>query len=302
MRERIMKGSHLRIWLQQMRAPFLFLAAVLVLIGIAIARWEGDADVGGAFLLMMGVVLAHVSVNLFNEVSDCRTGIDSETRRTPFSGGSGMLQAGKTSVREVTLAAYGSLVTAAAIGFYFCLVSGWLILGFMVCGGLAIRFYTSHFTRWGIGEAISGITLGSFVVLGTRFALGGRLSWGTVWISVPAGVLTFLLLFLNEFPDMEADRNGGRRHLVIQYGRRRSSRIYIVGLVSVYVMIVAAPFVANVPYTVLFALLTLPLAAWAGHSAFVYYDDIPRLVPALALNVAVVILTDFLLAVGFFFG
>ena len=297
-----MKGSDLRIWLQQIRAPFLILAVVLVLIGIAVARWEGDADAAGAFLLMVGVVLAHVSANLFNELSDSRTGIDSETRRTPFSGGSGMLQAGRTSIRAVTLAAYGTLIAAALIGFYFCLVSGWLILGFMICGGLAIRFYTSHFTRWGIGEAISGITLGSFVVLGTRYALGGRLSWGTALVSVPAGILTFLLLFLNEFPDLEADQKGGRRHLVIQYGRRRSSRIYIAGLASVYAVILAAPFVANVPYSVLFALLTLPFAARAGYLAFVHYDDIPRLVPALALNVTVVILTDFLLAGGFFFG
>jgi 1,4-dihydroxy-2-naphthoate polyprenyltransferase len=295
-----MKGTLLRIWLRQIRAPFLILAAVLTLIGIAIARWEGDGNAGSAFLLIVGVVLAHVSVNLFNELSDSRTGIDRETRRTPFSGGSGMILAGKTSVWAVTFSAYGTLVVAAAIGFYFCLISGWLILGFMICGGLAIRFYTSHFARWRIGEAISGLTLGSFVVLGTRYALGGRLSWGTALISVPAGILTSLLLFLNEFPDMEADQRGGRRHLVIEYGRRRCSRIYIVGLAVVYALIFAAPFVANVPYTVLFALLTVPLAVRAGYLAFVHYDDTDRLVPALALNVTVVILTDFLLVVGFF--
>ena len=297
-----MKGSHVRIWLQQIRAPFLILAVVLVFIGIAVARWEGDTDVGNALLLMVGVVLAHASVNLFNELSDSRTGIDRDTRRTPFSGGSGMLQAGLTSVRAVTLAAYATLIAAAAIGFYFCLVSGWLILGFMICGGLAIRFYTSHFARWGIGEAISGITLGSFVVLGTRYALGGHLSWAAVWASVPAGILTSLLLFLNEFPDMEADQKGGRRHLVIMFGRRRSSRIYIAGLASVYVVILAAPFVVRVPDTVFIALLTLPLAARAGYWTFVHYDDAVRLVPALALNVAVVILTDLLLAAGFLLG
>jgi 1,4-dihydroxy-2-naphthoate polyprenyltransferase len=297
-----MKGAHVRIWLQQIRAPFLILAVVLVLIGISVARWEGDADAGNALLLLVGVVLAHASANLFNELSDSRTGIDCETRRTLFSGGSGMLQAGNTSARAVTLAAYGTLFAAAAIGFYFCLASGWLILGFMICGGLAIRFYTSHFARWGIGEAISGITLGSLVVLGTRYALGGRLSWGTAWISVPAGILTSLLLFLNEFPDMEADQKGGRRHLVIQYGRRRSSRIYIAGLVSVYAVILAAPFVTPVPHTVLFALLSLPLAARAGYLAFMHYDDPVRMIPVLALNVTVVILTDFLLAAGFFFG
>jgi 1,4-dihydroxy-2-naphthoate octaprenyltransferase len=47
-------------------------------------------------LLLAGVVLAHISVNLFNEYSDYKTGIDFNTHRSPFSGGSGMIVSGKT--------------------------------------------------------------------------------------------------------------------------------------------------------------------------------------------------------------
>ena len=295
-----MRGGQLKTWLRQLRAPFLILSVVLVLIGIAAARRDGFVNTWRSILLVLGVVLAHVSVNLFNEISDFHTGIDGDTRRTPFSGGSGMLQAGMTSVRAVTAAAYGALFAATAIGFYFCVVSGWWIALFAVCGGLAIRLYTSHLTRWRIGEAISGITLGSFVVLGTRYALSGALTWEIALISIPPGILTSLLLFLNEFPDMEADRKGGRRHLVIQFGRRRCSRIYVAGLAVVYGVILAAPFIAHVPGSILVALLTLPLAIRSGYLVLVHYDDMPSFIPALALNVAVVLLTDLLLAVGFF--
>ena len=295
-----MEGGRLKAWLRQIRAPFLILSVILVLIGIAAARRDGFVDIGKSILLVMGVVLAHVSVNLFNEISDFRTGIDGDTRRTPFSGGSGMLQAGMTSVRTVTAAAYGAFFAAAAIGFFFCFVSGWWIALFAACGGLAVRFYTSHLTRWRIGEVISGITLGSFVVLGTHYALSGALNWEIVLISIPPGILTSLLLFLNEFPDMEADRKGGRRHLVIQFGRKRCSRIYVAGLAVVYGVILAAPFISRVPGSILVALSTLPLAIRAGYLALVHHDDMPRFVPALALNVGVVLLTDFLLAVGYF--
>ena len=36
----------------------------------------------------------------------------------------------------------------------------------MICGALAVRFYTSHLAKWLIGELVSGLTLGSFVVIG----------------------------------------------------------------------------------------------------------------------------------------
>ena len=138
----------LGVWLRQVRAPFLILAVALALLGIASAHWHGFDHAGHSLLLVVGVVLAHAAVNLFNELSDHGTGIDENTARTPFSGGSGMLQAGKTTPRQVRLAAYGSLLAAGAIGLYFCLVSGWPLLVLMACGALAIRFYTSHLARW----------------------------------------------------------------------------------------------------------------------------------------------------------
>ena len=55
---------------------------------------------GTLLLLVIGVVLAHVSVNLFNEISDYKSKIDENTVRTPFSGGSGMLQVGANHGRS----------------------------------------------------------------------------------------------------------------------------------------------------------------------------------------------------------
>ena len=151
----------IKVWLFQIRAPFLVLAVVLVLIGIAAADFKGQFEWIHAALVMFGVVLAHISVNLFNELSDYQTGIDQNTVQTPFSGGSGMMQSGETSPKAVRIMAYSTLLVSALIGIYFCLVSGWLILVFMISGAVAIRFYTSHISRWLIGELVSGLTLGS---------------------------------------------------------------------------------------------------------------------------------------------
>lgn len=288
------------IWMQQIRAPFLVLSVALSLIGIAAAQWDGFTQWGQAALLTLGVILSHIGVNLFNELSDFKTGIDAHTERTPFSGGSGMMQAGKTTPGAVKMAAYGALILAGLIGLYFCLISTWYILIFMIIGGLTARFYTSHLAKWLIGEFMSGLTLGTFVVLGVYLAMTGTLHWGIVWVSIPPGILTSLLLFLNEFPDEKADRTGGRHHLIIHFGKAWGARVYVLSLAATYLIILLGPFMLDIPYLVLIALLTLPVAMKAGLTALKYHNDMPRLAPALGMNVMTVIGTDLLLAVGFF--
>ena len=231
----------------------------LALLGIATAHWHGFGHAGHSLLLVVGVVLAHAAVNLFNELSDHGTGIDENTARTPFSGGSGMLQAGQTTPRQVRLAAYGSLLAAGAIGLYFCLVSGWPLLALMACGALAIRFYTSHLSRWRVGELASGLTLGSFVVIGVHYALTRYMTIDILYISLSPGLLTALLLFLNEFPDADADRRGGRRHLVICSAGKRAPSSMPAAVSLVFALIAAGPFILNIPYAVLIALAAMPL-------------------------------------------
>lgn len=295
--------NRIGIWLQQIRAPFLVLSLALVLVGTAVAYWHGFFHWGYSILLLIGVTLAHISVNLFNEISDHKTGIDKVTTRTPFSGGSGILQKGETSLKSVSFVAYATLLGAAIIGFYFCIVSGWLILVFMIAGGLAIRFYTSHLARWLVGEVVSGITLGTFVVLGTYYALTKHITGDIILISIPPGILTALLLFLNEFPDAEADKKGGRYHLIIHFGKKRSSYIYLGGVMLNYAIILIAPFLGMaIPFTVYFALLTFPLALKVFLMVLKYNNELPKLIPALGMNVGVVILTDLFLALGFFLG
>ena len=290
------------IWFQQIRGPFLILAVFLVLIGAAMAfRLSPGSWSWPSFLLLLaGVVSAHASVNLFNELSDYKTGIDRRTKRTPFSGGSGLLVTGVTSPAAVSAVAYSLLVFSGLVGLYFCFKAGWIILLFMVLGGVAIRFYTSHLARFLLGELFSGLTLGTLVVLGVYYSLCRSFPPDILFLSVPPGILTALLLFLNEFPDAEADKSGGRRHLVIHLGKKKSAVVYAVSLAVVYALILVAPFLMNAPRTVWLALLTCPLAVKAAAITLKEYAHPGKLVPAQGLNTIVVLLTDLFLAIGYF--
>ncbi len=294
--------SKLRIWMREVRANFLVLSIALTMIGGAAGLRAGSFNPWIFLLTVLGVTLAHVSVNLFNEYSDWRTGIDRNTIKTPFSGGSGILQDGLLKPGHVRAAAFATLGAAFFIGLGLAHRSGWPVLALMTAGGLSAIFYTEHLTRRTLGEAASGVTLGSFVVLGSYFVQTGAFDAAIIWVSIPPGILTALLLFLNEFPDAESDQAGGRRHLVIVLGKPRSAKLYVILLITAYTIIAAGFAAGALPVGVLISFLTLPVALKAMRLALRHHSDAGKLVPAQGMNVIVVLATDFLLAAGMLIG
>ena len=114
---------------------------------------------------------AHVSVNLFNEYSDHRTGIDFNTKRTPFNGGSGMMIQGLTSPTAVLTSAIVTLLYAMAIGIYYSIISHWFLLLIIGVGAISIVGYTDVLAKYMLGELFAGLSLGSLVVVVTFIAL-----------------------------------------------------------------------------------------------------------------------------------
>jgi 1,4-dihydroxy-2-naphthoate octaprenyltransferase len=307
------KPNNVKIWMAQSRANFLILAALLVAIGLVYAakyNLGGEFDPFHAVLLVLGVVSAHISVNLFNEYSDYQTKIDFKTVQTPFSGGSKMLIDGMTKPKSVLAAAIGSLLFSLAVGVYFAILAHWTIIFFILIGGLTIVFYTNFLAKILLGEIFAGLTLGTMVVLGTYIAMVASPSMSfseiipqEVWlISIPPGILTSLLLLLNEFPDAEMDREGGRNHLVTKFGKKTAAYIYAFGLLATFGTIVILPIAGISSYWLYLALLPLPVAFKAGMTAIRYGDDMQKLVPSMGMNVMVVLGTDLLVAVSVLVG
>ena len=87
-----------------MRLPFLALTPACVSVGVGTAYWQtGSLNGLHVLLVLIGAVAAHLTVNIFNEYFDFTTGLDARTERTPFSGGSGTLQA-RPELGKATLA------------------------------------------------------------------------------------------------------------------------------------------------------------------------------------------------------
>jgi 1,4-dihydroxy-2-naphthoate octaprenyltransferase len=288
----------LKKWLMVIRAPFLPLAIVLAFLGACIAWYDGSFHFGYALLAGFGILMAHISVDVLNEYFDYKSGIDLETQKTPFSGGSGALPAGLISPKQALWLGLASFIIIIPIGVYFVLVQGWLLLPLLLVAALCILIYSPVILKLNWPEWAPGLGLGALPVLGAYFAQTGEYTWPIVIASIPSFILVHNLLLLNEFPDVEADRKAGRKTTPITIGKTKAGIFYSVMTVLVYLWIIGGVIAGPMPKFSLIALLTLPFAIKAIQGAL-KSEDMSKLVPAMANNVIVVLLTQLLLGIGY---
>lgn len=288
----------LKVFFLETRPQFLLLTVVLVFLGTSIAWHDGSFHLQHAVLAFVGLLLAHISVNVLNDYFDYRSGIDLETKRTPFSGGSGILPAATLRPRQVLWFGLIAFFLTIPVGIYFVVVIGWPLLPLILVGALCVFLYTPMLLKMGWPEWVPGVGLGTLPVLGAYFVQAGEYTWPAVVAAIPSGILVHNLLFLNEFPDVDADRKGGRRTLPIILGKARASVLYSALTVATYAWIIGGVAWGVMPAFSLVALLTLPMAAKAIQGAR-RYDDEAKLIPALGSNVMVVLLTQLLLGIGY---
>ncbi len=288
----------LRIWFLETRPQFLLLSVVLVFLGTSIAWYDGAFHLGFTLLAMVGLLLAHTSVNVLNDYFDYRSGIDLATQKTPFSGGSGILPAAKLTPTQVLWLGVVSLLLTIPIGIYFVLARGWLLLPLVLAGALCIVLYTPYILKTKWPEWVAGLGLGTLPVLGAYFVQTASYTLAAVIAAIPSGILVHNLLLLNEFPDVEADRRANRQTLPIIMGKEKAGVVYSVLTITVYLWIISGVVARLMPVWAMLALLTLPFAVKAIKGAL-KPQGMDSLMPAIANNVLVVLLTQLMLGVGY---
>ena len=288
----------LKIWFLETRPHFLLLSVVLVFLGTSVAWYDDSFHLGYALLAFLGLLLVHISVNVLNDYFDYRSGIDLEVKRTPFSGGSGILPAALLTPRQVFWFGLTSFLLAIPIGVYFVIARGWLLLPLLLVAAVCVLLYSPLILKLRWPEWAPGVGMGALPVLGAYFVQTATYTLPAVVASIPSGILVHNLLLLNEFPDTEADRRAGRKTVPITMGKAKASLVYSALTIVVYLWIIGAVVARLMPAFSLIALLTLPFAIKAIQGAF-KHQEINKLVPAMGNNVLVVLLTQLLLGISY---
>lgn len=296
--------KNLILWIKETRPQFLTLSIVLAFLGTSIAWYHGTINPGYAFLAGFGLMLTHGSVNAINDYFDYKSGIDLNVTRTPFSGGSGLIPEGKLPLNQALWVGVVTSLTAVVIGIFFIKVSGWMLLPLIITAAVILVLYTPVILHTPWPEWSAGLGLGIMPVLGIYFVQTGTYDWMVLTGSVPSGILVHNLLFLNEFPDVEADRKGGRKTAPVYSGMEKAAKFFRMATVSVYVWIAgcaAATLITGkmvMPVYCLISLMTIPFALKAMRGSK-EYNNPEKLVPSLGSNVQFILFTQILIGIGY---
>ncbi len=288
-----------KIWLAETRPQFLLLTPVCVFAGIAASLYDDFSFHSLYFgLALIGGLFAHISVNVLNDYSDYKSGVDLKTVLTPFNGGSGILPSALMKPGEVLALGLASLAVVIAIGIYFITVYGFEILPIGIAGLIFASLYTPFITRL---PATSEVAAGggfALITLGTYFTQSGDYSVTSAFVTFLTFLLVANLLLINEIPDTEADRIGGRKHLPISLGTKAAARIYSVVIVLAYFVIIVGVAAEVLPILSLLGMLTLPFGLKAMMGSLKNHDDLENLVPSQSANILVVLVTPLLMSAG----
>jgi 1,4-dihydroxy-2-naphthoate octaprenyltransferase len=296
--------KNFKFLLDPIRLPFLILTPACVLLGLATAFMTSrQINWFHLILVLIGAISAHISVNVFNEYFDFKSGLDAKTTRTPFSGGSGRLPENPEMERSTWIMGWVFLTMIVVIGIYFGFKIGLGIIPLGLLGLLIIYFYTEWITRYPLLCLIApGLGFGPLMVMGTDFVLSGGYSWTAFIASLVPFFLVSNLLLLNQFPDMEADQSIGRKHYPIQIGKVKSSRIYLAFLILPFLAIASGVLLDIFPLSSLIGFLSLLLVLPLTRGVLTHAEDTEKLIPTLGQNVIINLVMPVLVAVGLFIG
>jgi 1,4-dihydroxy-2-naphthoate polyprenyltransferase len=271
----------LRVWLRAVRIRFLLASIISVCLGLAINGWQNKTfDLGFAALTLVGVAALHASVDLLNDYWDYKRQIDTETHRTKFSGGTGVLPEGLLKPKQVYRAGMWMLIIGSTIGAFFILERGVtiaVILGFAI---VSIYFYSTRIVDSGLGEVFVAIK-GSMIVLGTYFVQSSHITLEPVIAGIVSGILSSTVLFVNSFPDFDADKKHGRKTLTILLGKQKAASIIWIFPATIHGIILISVIIGIFPIISLITFATVPIAIRSGISLKKNHENVDKLVPVM---------------------
>ena len=285
-----------------MRPSFLILTPVCILLAVATAQFQGQYySLNYTLLCLVGALTAHIAVNTLNEYQDFHSGLDLITKRTDFSGGSGLLVEHPGLSSQVFKATLITLMITALIGIYFMTVHGWKILPIGLVGLLVVITYTKWINKraW-LCLIAPGLGFGTLMVAGTYLCITGALNTSIWLISLIPFFLINNLLLLNQIPDIDADTKVGRNHLAIKHGIGASIKTYGVFVIFAQLTLIYLVLENILPLMSIVAIIPMLLGYYVLYGMIIFNREIASAPKYLAANVICSIATPALLALSLF--
>ena len=192
----------LEVWAKELRIPFLSLPAIFVPLGITVALLDGYFNLVHGILTLIGIVCIHASVNVLNDYFDFKSGIDTATTPTPFSGGSRVLPENLLTPRSVLIGGIILLAIGSLIGLYFLYIFNFppLLIALISIAIITSVAYSPVLSKIGVGEVFVFLNFGPLLFTGVYYIQsGGLISTEAIVVGSIVGLMTTGILYINQF-------------------------------------------------------------------------------------------------------
>ncbi len=299
--------TSLQFWIRATRLPFVSVSVMGAIVGTAVAFYESSSMNSwlNFILTFLGVFFFHISIDLLNDFSDHKSGLDEiNVQQTPFSGGSRMIQNKLLSPSWTFIAAVISLILCITIGFYLNFTVAKNIILYIGIGGVFLGiFYVGipfKLVYYGLGELAIFLSFGPAIVFGSYYVQVESFSWKPIYVSILVGLLISLILFINQFPDHEADKAKGKKNWVVILGKRASVIVYVTFMILTYLLLILFVILNILPILSLIVLISIPLPIMAVINTIKNYDNYLAMIPASAMTILTCLSFSLLLSISLF--
>lgn len=243
-------------WLIATRSAVLIMTVISAALAGIFAYLDGSFDLAIWLALAIGLVMAHATNNLINDLTDHLKGVDKDNYfRSQY--GPQPLEHGLMNMRQVlTYTAVTGLIALLA-GAYLVYERGLLVLLLMAVGAFFVLFYTYPLKYIGLGELAVLIVWGPLMVGGGYYVLTGAWSWPVIAASLPYALGTTNVLFGKHIDKLAADKQKKVFTLPVLLGERNARYAVIAMTVLQYLLVaglIASGFFSPVMWIVLLAL------------------------------------------------
>lgn len=296
--------SKIKIYFLSTRPQFLPAIALPVAVGASFAyRATGRFSLLFFSLSLLAALFYHAGMNLLNDYFDFKNGTDNINTKalTPFTGGARFIQNGAITPESVLRNGLSLVLLGSLAGLYLAYMTTPLLL---LIGGAGLFLGYSYsapplsLASRGLGELTVGVCFGLLTVIGSYIVQTRELSVVPFFAALPVSFLITALLYINEFPDCEADQKAGKRTLVVRLGKRRARYGMLLLTAGAYLSLVAAVALGFLPAGSLITLLSALPAAKSAAGLFKSPEGGPELIPSIKSIIAADLSAGALLAIS----
>ncbi|MEW6716136.1 MAG: prenyltransferase [Chloroflexota bacterium] len=224
-------------WLIATRsAVFVITFISAALSGILAAR-NGSFHFGLWLLVTVGLIAAHATNNLINDLTDYLKGVDKDNYfRAQY--GPQTLEHGLLTKGQLIkyIAVTGAI--AAVIGAYLIWYRGGLTLLLMALGAFFVLFYTFPLKYLGLGELAVLLVWGPLMVGGGYYVITGFWDWNVVLASLPYALGATTVLSGKHIDKYNDDKAKGIRTLPVLLGERPARYMVMGMMILQYALVV----------------------------------------------------------------